>query len=142
MLYFLFALASLTTTSIFAQTSNHPHASVVTKQSSWQSAGEFEGKAIMRDNKTGLLWYPALKKESNWKNAIARCEALGLRLPNQDEYFDAEVHGIRKALPDLKGKSYWSSSRIDPVFTIGYNSKKGTTYYDFFFTPYSVRCVK
>jgi len=70
---------------------------------------------IWKDEKSGLIWGDKLPKSISQHKAGTACKKLAKidgkswRLPTKEEFEEAEVHGIRSALPNMSYE-FWSSS--------------------------------
>jgi len=78
-----------------------------------------EGKVIVTDSTTGLLWTKEYVRDVTWRNAIAHCESLNYggyndwRLPNVKELstlIDDTLSSPTSTFPDMPQNHLWSSS--------------------------------
>ena len=80
-----------------------------------------EFKEVKKDTKSGLLWGDRLPTTMNNYDAMKACKAdlaeVGgvvsgtWRLPTMEEYIEANINGIKSALPNMN--SLWWSSSVD-----------------------------
>lgn len=58
------------------------------------------------DNLTGLLWHSEFQTKINHYDAEKWASEQGKRLPTQEEFVEAEKHGVR-VLKDMAWKDHW-----------------------------------
>jgi hypothetical protein len=80
------------------------------------------------DNLTGLIWHNEYKVSISHFEAEAWAEKQGYKLPTQEEFEEAEKHGIRE-LEDMNWKNLWFwSSSLGPGnsdFACGFDGGSG-----------------
>ena len=81
------------------------------------------GKVVVTDSKTGLMWQKEYATDKTWQQALAYCQSLNgesyggysnWRLPNKNELASLLDPGKSKApysnFPDMPSNNFWSSS--------------------------------
>jgi len=104
---------------------------------------------IYKDNKSGFIWSDRIHSRTNHASAVAACAGLpkidnkSWRLPTIEEFKEADVNGIRSALPNMI-YWFWSSSEDDDNTSRAwlFSGNFGDLGYDYRFSFVgSIRCV-
>ncbi len=122
------------------------------------SKGEFilvtrtkEFKEIHKDRRSGLLWGDRLPSDMSHSNSKKACNSslseviyiigTAWRLPTKEDYKEAELDGIRKALPNMR-YYFWLTDDSGNLGRWLFSGHNGSIANDLSrYNTYSVRCV-